>query len=88
MFDPHFLPPATPAGDLRFHPIARLTDLDVAEVLATVETRVARLLDRHGLYDPHDAAGTCDNWQEETPVLAGLAGNQGSREGNEEKQTR
>ncbi len=40
------------------------------EVLATVETRVARLLDRHGLSDPHDAAGTCDNWQEETPVLA------------------
>ncbi|MGB7217522.1 MAG: transposase zinc-binding domain-containing protein [Vicinamibacterales bacterium] len=36
------------AGTVAFHPAPRLTALDVAEVLATVELRIARLLDRRG----------------------------------------
>ncbi len=37
------------AGGVAFHPAARLTTLDVAEVLATVEPRIRRLLDWGGL---------------------------------------
>ena len=33
------------AGGVAFHPAPRLTTLDVAEVLATVEPRIRRLLD-------------------------------------------
>ena len=46
------------AGTLVFHPAPRLTALDVAEVLATVEPRIRGLLDRRGLGD--DDAGTTD----------------------------
>jgi hypothetical protein len=38
-----------PAGALNFHPTDRLTALDIEEVLATVEPRIKRLLDRRGL---------------------------------------
>ncbi len=34
------------ADALAFHPVPRLTALDVAEVLATVEPRITRLFDR------------------------------------------
>jgi hypothetical protein len=61
------------AGALAFHRTPRLTALDVAEVLATVEPRIARLLDRRGLGDRDDRAGEADAWAEEAPVLAGLA---------------
>ena len=37
------------AGALNFHPVPRVIALDVAEVLATVEPRIKRLLDRRGL---------------------------------------
>ena len=60
------------AGALVFHPAPRLTDLDVAEVLATVEPRIRRLLDRRGLGDRDEASGE-DAWAIEAPVLAGLA---------------
>ena len=56
-------------GGLRFHPVD-LTDLDVAEVLATVEARVGRLLERRGLAGQAGEGG--DAW-EDTPVLGGLA---------------
>jgi hypothetical protein len=59
-------------GNVRFHPGVGLTDLDVAEVLATVEARVTRLLDRRGLGRRDDAASG-DAWEEDAPVLAGLA---------------
>lgn len=36
---------ARDAGGVAFHPAPRLTTLDVAEVLATVEPRIRRLLD-------------------------------------------
>jgi hypothetical protein len=60
------------AGALTFHPAPPLTDLDVAEVLATVEPRIRRVLERRGLGD-RDEAGGEDAWAAETPVLAGLA---------------
>ncbi len=56
-----------------FHPVARLTALDVAEVLATVEPGIARLLNRRGIGEDDDSAGEADAWTDEAPVLAGLA---------------
>ncbi len=61
------------AGVVHFHPPSHLTDLDVAEVLATVEPRIGRLLARHGLGDRDADGGAPDAWAEEAPVLAGLA---------------
>ena len=61
------------AGASAFHPVPGLTALDVAKVLATVEPRRARLLDRRGLGDRDDSASEADGWAEEAPVLAGLA---------------
>jgi len=62
-----------PTGALNFHPVRRLTALDVAEVLATVEPRIKRLLDRRGLGDDGDEVAASDTWADEAPVLAGLA---------------
>ncbi len=59
-----------PDGRLRFHAVP-LTDLDVAEVLATVEAQVMRLAEREGLGARADA-DEGDAWAE-TPVLGGLA---------------
>ncbi|OFV89694.1 MAG: hypothetical protein A3H95_14420 [Acidobacteria bacterium RIFCSPLOWO2_02_FULL_64_15] len=58
------------AGALAFHPAPRLTDLDVAEVLATVEPGIRRVLDRRGLGD-RDEASEEDAWAAEAPVPAG-----------------
>ena len=55
------------------HPAPRLTALDVAEVLATVEPRITRLLERRGLGDRDDSASEADAWADEAPGLAGLA---------------
>jgi len=60
-------------GAVGFHPTPSLSALDVAEVLATVEPRIARLLDRRGIGDGDDSAGESDGWTDEAPVLAGLA---------------
>jgi hypothetical protein len=60
-------------ASLRFWPAPRLTDLDVAEVLATIVPRVGRLLERRGLGEDDGASGP-DGGVEESPVLAGLAG--------------
>ena len=46
-----------------------LTALDVAEVLATVEPRLARLLERRGLGDRDGSADGVDAWAEDAPVL-------------------
>ncbi len=61
------------SGVVGFHPGPRLTALDVAEVLATVEPRIKRLLARRGLGDGDDEGGAPDAWADEAPVLAGLA---------------
>jgi len=61
------------AGALTFHPARRLTALDVEEVLATVEPRIKRLLDRRGLGEGADEGAASDAWAEDAPVLAGLA---------------
>lgn len=55
-----------------FHPAPRLTALDLAEVLATVEPLLRRLLDRRGLGERDHDAGAPDAWVDETPVLTGL----------------
>ena len=62
-----------PLGALNFHPTRRLTSLDVEEVLATVEPRIKRLLDRHGLRDGDNDGFASDAWADDAPVLAGLA---------------
>jgi hypothetical protein len=61
------------AGVLNFHPTRRLTALDVDEVLATVEPRITRVLDRRGLGEGNDDGSVLDTWADEAPVLAGLA---------------
>jgi hypothetical protein len=61
------------AGGLVFHPTRPLSALDVEEVLATVEPRITRLLDRRGLGANADEGGAADAWAEDAPVLAGLA---------------
>jgi hypothetical protein len=59
------------AGALSFHPTRRLATLDVAEVLATTEPLIKRLLDRRGLGEGDSSVA--DAWTDEAPVLAGLA---------------
>ena len=61
------------AGVVRFHPTGDLTDLDVAEVLATLEPRVLRLLARRGFANRDEECSAPDAWTEDEPVLAGLA---------------
>ena len=57
-----------------FCPAPALTTLDVDEVLATVEPRIGRLLERRGLGGGgDDGASEGDGWTTEAPVLAGLA---------------
>jgi hypothetical protein len=55
-----------------FHPAPALTPLDVEEVLATVEARLRRLLERRGLGDGDAGASDGDVWAEEAPGLAVL----------------
>lgn len=56
---------------LHFHPTCRLAALDVEEVLATVEPRIARLLERRGR-GAHDGEGSAsDVWAEEEAVEPG-----------------
>jgi hypothetical protein len=62
-----------PAGALHFHPTRRLASLDIDEVLATVEPRIKRLVNRRGLGDGDDDGSAPDAWADEAPVLAGLA---------------
>jgi hypothetical protein len=61
------------AGVLRFHPTPRVTTLDVAEVLATVEPLIARRLQRRGLGQGDAEVDAPAAWADEAPVLAGLA---------------
>jgi len=60
-------------GHLTFHPAPTPGDADVAQVLATVRTRVGRLLARRQL-EPADETASADPLAEASPVLAGLAG--------------
>lgn len=54
---------------VRFHPTRRLTRDDVAAVVATIERRIERLLERRGLVDGAESGGTLDKWTEDSPVL-------------------
>ena len=62
------------AGVLNFHPTRGLTALDVEEVLATVEPRITRLLDRRGLGDDDAEGATSDAWVDEAPVTGRTGG--------------
>jgi hypothetical protein len=61
-------------ADLRFCPAPLLTAADVADVLATIVPRVRRLLERRGLGDGDEGVSAADEWAEDAPVLAGMAG--------------
>jgi len=50
----------TAAGALHFHPTRRRAALDVEELLATVEPRIARLLERRGR-GAHDGKGSASD---------------------------
>lgn len=56
-----------------FRPAPPVTPLDIAEVLATVEARVRRLLERRGWGEDDAGASDGDVWAEEATALAGLA---------------
>jgi hypothetical protein len=60
--------------DVRFCPAPLLTAADVADVLATIVPRVRHLLERRGLGDGEEGANAVDEWAEDAPVLAGMAG--------------
>ena len=70
MLDGVFAPDGAGVG---FHPLPRLTAADVADVLATVEPRVRRLLERRGFGDGDESRAAPDRWAEDAPVLAGIA---------------
>jgi hypothetical protein len=65
---------ARDGADVRFCPAPVLTAADVADVLATIVPRVRRLLERRGLGDGEEGASAADQWAEDAPVLAGMAG--------------
>ncbi len=60
--------------DVRFCPTPWLTAADVADVLATIVPRVRALLERRGVGDGEEGAIAADEWAEDAPVLAGMAG--------------
>ena len=60
--------------DVRFCPAPWLTAADVADVLATIVPRVRALLERRGVGDGEEGASAADEWAEDAPVLAGMAG--------------
>ena len=53
---------ASDGAGMRFHPAPPLTTADVADVLATVEPRVRRRLDRRGVGDRDESGGAADAW--------------------------
>lgn len=60
-------------GDVRFHPVRRLTRPDVAEVVALVARRVTRVVERRGLAGRAEDGEASDPWSDEAPVLAAVA---------------
>jgi hypothetical protein len=56
--------------EAEFRHFIRCTSLDVEEVLATVEARLRRLLERRGPGDRDVGASERDMWAEEAPGLA------------------
>jgi hypothetical protein len=61
------------AGGLALVPADELSDLDVAEVLATVVPRIHALLVRRGYGDDDGGGGAPDTFAEAAPALAGMA---------------
>jgi hypothetical protein len=58
---------------MRFHPVGRLTREDVAEVVAVVARRVARLVERRGLAGDAESGEAADLWSTQPPVVAAAA---------------
>ncbi len=59
---------ATEDGTMQFHRAARLTTLDVEEVLATIDPVVARRTRPCELAAEEDESGAPDGWADEAPV--------------------
>jgi hypothetical protein len=60
-------------GTLRFHPAPAPTDAEVARLLATIRTRVLRLLRRRGLFAEAENENAPDPLAETSLALAGIA---------------
>jgi hypothetical protein len=71
VLDGIFAPDAT--GAPRFAPAPAPTDREVARLVATIATRVERLLRRRGLAPDEDARGPVDPMAEDAPLLAALS---------------
>jgi hypothetical protein len=56
-----------------FHPVRRLTREDVAQVVALIPRRDARLLERRGVAGSAEDGEALDVWSEEAPLLAAVA---------------
>jgi len=60
-------------GTLRFHPAPPPTDVEVGRLLATIRTRILRLLRRRGVLGEPEAADAPDPLAEASAALAGIA---------------
>jgi hypothetical protein len=60
-------------GALRFHEIGPPTDDEMDRLLETIDGRIRRLLARRRVPGDVDEGGATDPWQDEAPVLAGIA---------------
>lgn len=61
------------SGPLRFREAAPPTGDEMALVLETIDRRIRRLLARRSVLDEAGEGSAVDRWQDESPVLAGLA---------------
>jgi hypothetical protein len=59
-------------GTLRFHPAAPPTDMEVARLVATLRTRVLRLLRRRGVFAEPENDDASDPLAETSLALAGI----------------
>jgi hypothetical protein len=60
-------------GTLRFCEVAPPTNDEMEALLETIDRRIRRLLARRGVPHEDGEGSAADPWQEEAPVLAGLA---------------
>ena len=58
---------------VHFHPVRRLTRVDVAAIVSLVARRVERLLERRGLTGGAESSGAQDRWSANAPILAAAA---------------
>lgn len=61
-------------GALHFHPLDRLTDDDVAELVTKVRARILRLLHKEGVFDDGQFSFAFDELSDESASLSGMYG--------------